>query len=381
MEKSGPIKEGLNRDLGPVYESLSSRQNKIMAVYKRGDNWCIGYRLPNGKYRREKVGPSNALAKEVFAKRLTEVAEGRFFPGRIANARQFAEFADKYLDLHARHLKGASWKLMILHARRRFGTLRMGAIGPSEIQRYYNEIVARASNATANRNLSLLKSMFNKAKAWGDFYGENPCAAIKKLREPQGRLRYLSVEEMVRLLAVAHPRLYPVLMCALHTGMRRGEIFGMDWKNISLEQGMIYILESKSGRPREIPITMKLREVLLAQGQRPEGPVFKLPYIMLRRYFERALGEADIHGFRFHDLRHTFASHFIMRTNNLPALQKLLGHSTPTMTLRYAHLSRGHMASEMAAFESVMPVGAPSSAQRLVREVLGAPAADQPTAG
>jgi len=75
---------------------------------------------------------------------------------------------------------------------------------------------------------------------------------------------------------------------------------------------------------------------------------------------QAAAGLRDVH---VHDLRHTFASHFIMRTNDLPALQKLLGHSTPAMTLRYAHLSKGHLASEMAAFESAVPTGLPGRTQ------------------
>ncbi|MFH1723663.1 MAG: tyrosine-type recombinase/integrase, partial [Elusimicrobiota bacterium] len=70
----------------------------------------------------------------------------------------------------------------------------------------------------------------------------------------------------------------------------------------------------------------KLRDTLLNLCRGENGPVFQLPDIMLRRYFGKALKEAGIHGFRFHDLRHTFASHFIMRTNDLPTLQALLGH-------------------------------------------------------
>ncbi|MEK7287570.1 MAG: site-specific integrase [Elusimicrobiota bacterium] len=75
---------------------------------------------------------------------------------------------------------------------------------------------------------------------------------------------------------------------------------------------------------------------------------------MLRRYFAQALKDAGIDSFRFHDLRHTFASHFIMKTSDLPALQKILGHASPQMTQRYAHLAAGHLAANMAKFEAGM---------------------------
>jgi len=161
---------------------------------------------------------------------------------------------------------------------------------------------------------------------------------------------------MERLLAAVHPRLYPVLLCALLTGMRRGEILGLTWENVNLEHGTIYLLKTKSGKPREIPIQAKLRDLLMGLKPQATGSVFNLPLIMLLRYFKKALERSGISYFRFHDLRHTFASHFIMQTNNLPALQKILGHSTPAKTQRYAHLGPGHLASEMAAFESAIPV-------------------------
>ncbi|MBI5210745.1 MAG: site-specific integrase [Elusimicrobia bacterium] len=127
---------------------------------------------------------------------------------------------------------------------------------------------------------------------------------------------------------------------------------------------MIHLERTKSGKSRDIPICSKLHEVLTSLFPRPSGSVFDLPVIMLRRFFEQVVKAAGIHSFRFHDLRHSFASHFIMRTNDLPTLQALLGHSTPAMTQRYTRLSRGHLASEMAAFESAIPVSGPAIAPR-----------------
>lgn len=325
-----------------------------MAIFKKRGKWWIGYRV-GGKRRREPVGATYSLAKEVLAKRLADAAERKHFPARVANAIPFDRLAGKFWDLHGQTLLSGSWRLMLDEARRKFGPRKIGDIGAGDIQAYYNEIAVRASVSTANRHLTLIRAIFNKARAWGDFYGDNPCGLVKKRGEPAHRLRYLSSEEIKALLTVAHPRLYPVLTMALHTGMRRGEIMGLQWENVSLDRATIYILHSKSGKPREVPITAKLNEVLVTLKPRAEGPVFDLPYIMLRRYFDKAVRAAAITGFRFHDMRHTFASHFIMRTNDLPALQRLLGHSSPAMTLRYAHLSRGHLVSEMALFEAAMP--------------------------
>jgi len=324
-------------------------------VFQRDGSWYIGYPLGNGKYRREKVGTSHALAKDLYAKRLAEVAERRFFPGRVTNAKKFQELADRYWELHGRHLRSRSWKAILADACGRFGQMKVGDIGSADVQRYYNEILARSSAGTANRYLTLVKSVFNKGKSWGEFHGDNPCDPIKKQREPNHRLRYLSLQEIERLMLAAHPRLRPVVAAAIMTGMRKGELLGLTWANVDLERGTIFILQSKSGRPREIPIAAALKAILIELGPDADGAVFALPEIMLRRYFSRALREAQIEAFRWHDLRHTFASHFLMRTGDLPTLQRLLGHSTPLLTMRYAHLSREHQAAGMATFEAGLP--------------------------
>ncbi len=329
-----------------------------MAIFKKRGKWWIGYRA-SGKRHREPIGESYTLAKEVLAKRTAQAAERKHFPARVANASTFEKVAEKFWDLHGKHLLSPSWAAMLGIVRRKFSGRKMAEIGTAEIQGFYNEIAARTSSSTANRYLTQVRSIFNKAKAWGDFYGDNPCTFVKKQRERGHRLRFLATDEIKSLYAVALPSLYPVLVAALHTGMRQGEILGLRWENVALDRSTIYILQSKSGKPREIPMTNKLHEVLTALGPRPEGLVFDMPLITLRRYFAKALKAAAISGFRFHDLRHTFASHFIMRTNDLTTLQRLLGHSTPAMTMRYAHLSRGHVQSAMAVFEATMPEKSP----------------------
>lgn len=327
-----------------------------MAIFKKRGKWWIGYRA-NGKRHREPTGSTSySLAKEILAKRENEVAEQRHFPGRVANAKTFLDVANRYWELEGKYLKSTTWGYMLEILKTEFGSRKIGSITVADVQSYYNKKRNETTSATANRYVGFISAIFNKARVWGDFHGDNPCTSIQRGREGAHRLRFLSHEEMERLLAVVHPRLYPVMVCALLTGMRRGEVLGLTWENVSLDQDTLYILESKSGKPRELPIPGKLRGVLLGLGLKPNGKVFDLPVIMLRRLFAKALKDAGIFGFRWHDLRHTMASHFLMRTNDLPALQKLLGHSSPVMTQRYAHLSRGHMASNIATFEAAIPV-------------------------
>lgn len=321
----------------------------------RGHIWWISYNA-KGRRIREGVGPSKSLAKEVLAKRKNEISEGRYFDTRKTRGVTFRTIADKYWELHGKQLRSISWRYMLTELVSRFGEIPAGEISVADLQAYYNEIRARASASTANRNLTLLKSVFNRAIAWELYSGDNPATKITKGKEPPNRLRYLSEAEIRALFSVCDTRIFPLLACALYTGMRRGELRALTWANIDLAQGLIYILQSKSGKPREIPIAPNLRDILADIGPgEPAAKVFNIPDITIRRHFELALNAAGIAGFRFHDIRHTFASHFIMKTGNLPALQKILGHSSPIMTQRYAHLSSGYLQAEMRAFNDCIP--------------------------
>ncbi|MCX8027680.1 MAG: site-specific integrase [Thermodesulfovibrionales bacterium] len=152
-----------------------------------------------------------------------------------------------------------------------------------------------------------------------------------------------------------------MVIMALHTGMRKGEILNLKWDNVDLKHGFILIEMSKNGERREIPINNTLRETLISLVRRLDVPyVFYnkntgKPYQSdLKRSFNSALKRAGIKDFRFHDLRHAFTSHLVMAGVDITTVSKLLGHKSLTMTLRYSHLSKSHTMQAVNVLDDLM---------------------------
>jgi integrase/recombinase XerD len=159
--------------------------------------------------------------------------------------------------------------------------------------------------------------------------------------------------------AAVHPvssrrsaNLYHVIVLAMETGMRKGEIFGLERPRVVFSRGVIQLEMTKNGTRREIPMRQAVYDVLsevLAALPTSETRLFRGS---IRKAFESALERAQIEDFRFHDLRHTFASWFMMRGGSIYALQQILGHKDIKQTMRYAHLAPDHLRSEMIKTES-----------------------------
>jgi integrase len=161
--------------------------------------------------------------------------------------------------------------------------------------------------------------------------------------------------------------LKPIVVCALHAGMRKGEILNLRWENVDLKHGFILLDQTKNGERREIPINATLRETFteLFQGtkERPRridiphvfyDPPTGKPYRDVKRSFNTACRKAKIKDFHFHDLRHTFASQLVMARQDLTTVKELLGHKTLTMTLRYAHLAPSHKVKAVEVLDGVL---------------------------
>src|SRR5439155_25556948 len=157
------------------------------------------------------------------------------------------------------------------------------------------------------------------------------------------------------------------VVIALESGLRKGELEGLDWqRNIDMSRGVFRLELTKSGRRREVPMRQVVYEALASLPGQHEGPVWKRGDV--RTSFENAVVEANLDDFHFHDCRHHFASWFVMRGGSLQALQKLLGHATLAMTMRYAHLSPDYLRSEVAKTER-----RPEPAAQIAQEIAHGP--------
>jgi integrase len=204
--------------------------------------------------------------------------------------------------------------------------------------------------------------MFTKAVEW-EMVEEEVLKRVRKVKllpDDSKRLRYLSKEECQELINACEPHLRPIVITALNTGMRKSEILNLKWDNVDLKHGFILLDRTKNNERREIPINDTLRSTLQSIPRRLDvpyvffDPVTGKPYQSVKRSFATALRRAKIHDFRFHDLRHTFASHLVMAGVDLTTVKELLGHKKLTMTLRYSHLVPSHKVKAVDILDSTL---------------------------
>jgi integrase len=199
--------------------------------------------------------------------------------------------------------------------------------------------------ATVNREMSVLAKIFTLALQQG-VVATNPCRQVKKLREDNQRTRYLSGEEEAALMAAleSRPRLKHIVVLAIHTGMRFGEIMKLRWSEVDFSRNLIHVKGTKTGKDRAIPMSRTVRSEMLELEQRQESKEWVFPnaatgkqQLRVTRSWYSACREAGIEGLRFHDLRHTAATRMADAGADAFTIAAILGHATIQMTARYTH--------------------------------------------
>jgi integrase len=326
-----------------------------LAIFKKGNDWYIDYYV-NGRRRREKIGPNRKLAETVLSKRKVAIAEGKFLDIPSQLRVRFDDFSAEYLEFSK--INKRSWtrdQVSIKSLKSTFGGKYLSQITPLMIEHYKAKRKDEVMPASVNRELACLKHMFTKAIEWGKT-AENPAKKVKLLRENNQRLRYLTSPEAELLIDVAAPHLKPILVIALNTGMRKGEILNLKWEDIDFKRRIIFVKDTKNSQWGELPMNATLTRALTSIERRSDSPyVFSgkagKPFTNVRKSFDSALRRAGIENFRFHDLRHTFASNLVMAGVDLTTVKELLGHKTIEMTMRYSHLSRSHKSEAVERLE------------------------------
>lgn len=291
--------------------------------------------------------------KERKADRLTfgELLEKHYLPWAKENKRRAR-------DDHAMY---RNW------LRSRFSEKPLHEIAPLDLERLKRDMrEAGKSEATVKHALSLIRQAFNKAVIWRLWQGQNPCKGVSFPSPNNARQRFLSQDEASRLLEALRrrsPQMAHIATLSLYGGLRLGEVFGLTWSNVDIQNGIIYAQNTKNNESRPIYITEPISLVLkeLSQGA-PDARLFTTtrqePVQWLSKTFRVVVNELKLNeGITdprervcFHTLRHTYASWAVMAGVPLYVVGKALGHKTLTMTQRYSHLAPD---SHRVAFEAV----------------------------
>jgi integrase len=328
-----------------------------MGLYKRGSVWWMRFTYRGKQIFKSTETEDKKQAQRIFDKVKFEIAEGKWFEKKPEHS--FKEMMDRYLEEHVSQKKSSrAYRGYVNNLLAFFdGNIPISEITPRMVNQFKMKRREKVKPGTINRDLSILKNCFNIAMRQWEWVDSNPVTRIPMEKEPPGRVRFLTEEEFERLYNACPEWLKPVVLTARHTGMRKENILSLKWSEVDLFRRVINLEQTKNNERLCIPINDTLMEVLKklakvrhinslyvfyhpnAQRRNAKGTFNGQRYYEVKTSFQKALKEAGIENFRFHDLRHCFASELVQRGVDLYLVQRLLGHKSHAMTQRYAHLA------------------------------------------
>jgi integrase len=257
----------------------------------------------------------------------------------------FGELIERYLREITPTMRGASSDTIRLKAimRRPIAKVNTLSLNTSRIAKYRDQRLKEVSAGTVIRELAYFSSIINHARREWNINIANPVLLIRKPPSPQGRNRILTSEEEQKLLYACEPKanrnIYtrPFIILALETAMRRGELLGLKWINIDIHKRTAFILLTKNGESRTVPLSTKAIETLRALPRSIDGRVLPINFAALETNFKRARERAKLLDLRIHDLRHTAVTRLAEKLPNLIELSAVTGHKSLAMLKRYYH--------------------------------------------
>lgn len=327
-------------------------------------SWSVSYRNRQGRQQRYTLGVWDAVklarARELAKVELGKVAGGQDIQAAKKQERQQqavptlkAFVAGEYGDWVRAHHKS---QIQTLHRLEHVLPWQDKPLDKISVQMIEHWQTKRARDgiapATIERDLSTLHSLFSKAVSWG-ILDSHPMTGLQRITRPDnGVVRYLDTKEEKRLLTALRAKSTPLYLCvivtlAMNTGLRRGELLQLAWSSVNLKGRTLTVTAktAKSSKVRHVPLNKKAAVALRLWRMKSggQGAVFGLTDV--KKSWATLMALAEIGNFRFHDLRHHFASKLVMAGIDLNTVRELLGHGDIRMTLRYAHLAPEHKAA------------------------------------
>lgn len=237
--------------------------------------------------------------------------------------------------------------------RTRLAKLTMAALSAKAVAQYRDDRLRTVVPATVVRDLAMLSSLINHSRREWSIAITNPVALIRKPNPGSGRTRVLEAAEEGRLLDSLQPEgrrshwIAPLVIVALETAMRRGELLALRWEHVNLRRRVVFLPMTKNGRPRYVPLSPRAAAFLDSVPRSIDGRVFPLTAMALDAAFRKACRRAALLDLRFHDLRHTATTRLASTLPNVIELMAVTGHSSPRMLARYYHVRAEDLAKKL----------------------------------
>lgn len=343
-----------------------------MTVYKRGDRWHYAFMIDGQRFRGAIPGATTKReAEEAEVETRHSIYEGTY--GKKAQeptgTTLFAQFVEDVYFPWARDNK-KSWRNDLDRGRvlcQYFKGMAFRDISPMVIEKFKRDRLKTKTKRggdrhpnTVNKELQLLSRVFSMAVD-NELAETNPCRRVRQLKCEWQRDRYLSPEEerlLMEQLDGRYPHLRPIVVIALNTGMRRGEILGLRWDEVDFVRNVLRVRRTKSGKERFLPMNSVVRTILVERrALHPDvehvfGGKADKALTDIKHGFVTAVRRAKILDFRFHDLRHTAATRMAEAGVDIRTIAEFLGHATIQMTMRYAHATDDAKRRAAAALEA-----------------------------
>lgn len=320
-----------------------------MGLYLRGKIYWFTIK-EKGKRIQESTGTGNKkLAVKIYSKAITQVQEGNWFEGVKAKSVTVGQLLEKHQkDRMRSKSEGTLFRdvTLLMHLNEYFGDHTLAEVTPDLCNEYRQKRYEQGrAIATVNRELGLLRNAFNSAIRVYKWCRFNPVSEIKLDKENNTIDRWLTFEEERCLMESLEGRYRDIVILALNTGLRQMELLSLKWPQIDLFRKTLMVIISKNGDRRTIPLNRTALELLMSKNKVRHISNFVFPShagtmidkAKLKVAFGKALRKAGIEKFRFHDLRHTFATRLAQAGVDLYKISKLLGHRDISTTQRYAH--------------------------------------------
>lgn len=327
----------------------------MATIRQRGNNW-------EARIRREGWPPlcksfnSRADARAWATVIESEIERGIFIDRTEAEKNTLGDLLQRYLTEVSSHKKGCEsehYRIMSM-LRDPIAQIKVAGLSGKLMAEWRDRRLKEVSGSTTNRDLNLISHVINVArKEWG-MHIENPIAMIRRPPENKARKRRLATGEEERLLAELelstrspngcfedggsrNPWLRPLVILAIETAMRRGELLSLRWSDVFIADCFVRLHDTKNGESRDVPLSIRAVGILANLPIHISGKVFPITADAVKKVFTRAVERADLGDLHFHDLRHEATSRIAEKLDNVLELSAVTGHKTLSMLKRYYH--------------------------------------------